>query len=66
MQVASLHKIALKRKGVTYVKLVERISAIGISEKERNVAIRLSREKFSAAFVLQCQTTIETEHLHLA
>jgi hypothetical protein len=63
---ANILKAELKRKGVTYAQLVERLANIGISEKEVNVANKLSRGKFSAAFLLQCLTAIETEHLHLA
>ncbi len=62
---ANLLKAELKRKGVTYAQLVEKLEGIGISEKEANVRNKLSRGKFSAAFLLQCLTAIETEHLHL-
>ena len=62
---ANLLKAELKRKGVTYAQLVEKLSGIGISEKEANIRNKLSRGKFSAAFLLQCLTAIETEHLHL-
>jgi hypothetical protein len=55
----------LKRKGVTYAQLVEKLDAIGISDKEVNVANKLSRGKFSSAFMLACLKAIETEHLHL-
>ena len=48
----------LKRKGVTYGQLVEKLTAMGISEKEVNVRNKLSRGKFSAAFLLQCLTAI--------
>lgn len=64
-QAANLLKSELKRKGVTYAQLVEKLNAIGISEKEANVANKLSRGKFSAAFLLACLKAIETEHLHL-
>ncbi|WP_219580396.1 DUF6471 domain-containing protein [Sulfitobacter sp. CW3] len=64
-QAANLLKPELKRKGVTYAQLVEKLDAIGINEKEVNVANKLSRGKFSAAFMLQCLRVIETEHLHL-
>ena len=62
---SNLLKAELKRKGVTYAQLVERLADIGISEKEVNVRNKLSRGKFSAAFMLQCLTAIKTEHLHL-
>ena len=65
MKAANLLKAELKRKGVTYAQLVERLDAIGISEKEVNVANKLSRGKFSAAFLLQCLKAIGSQQLHL-
>jgi hypothetical protein len=62
---ANLLKSELKRKGVTYAQLVEKLDAIGISEKEVNVANKLSRGKFSAAFMLQCLRAIESQQLRL-
>lgn len=62
---ANLLKAELKRKGVTYAQLVERLADIGISEKEVNVANKLSRGKFSAAFMLQCLSAIGSLTLHL-
>jgi hypothetical protein len=64
-QAANLLKSELKRKGVTYAQLVEKLSTIGINEKEVNVANKLSRGKFSAAFMLACLKVIQTHHLHL-
>ena len=64
-QAANLLKSELKRKGVTYAQLVEKLEAIGISEKEVNVANKLSRGKFSAAFMLACLKAIETATLHV-
>ncbi|MGC1502871.1 MAG: DUF6471 domain-containing protein [Sulfitobacter sp.] len=62
---ANLLKSELKRKGVTYGQLVEKLSAIGINEKEVNVANKLSRGKFSAAFMLQCLKAVGSSQLHL-
>jgi len=62
---SKLLKAELKRKGVTYAQLVERLEAIGISEKEINVANKLSRGKFTAAFMLQCLSAIGSTVLHL-
>lgn len=62
---SNLLKAELKRKGVTYAQLVEKLAGIGISEKEVNVANKLSRGKFSAAFMLQCLTAIETDTMRL-
>ena len=62
---SNILKAELKRKGVTYAQLAERLADIGISEKEVNVANKLSRGKFSAAFMLQCLSVIGSSHLHL-
>lgn len=62
---ANTLKSELKRKGVTYSKLVEMLAEIGISEKEANVANKLSRGKFSAAFMLQCLSAIGCSSLRL-
>ncbi|MEL6450240.1 MAG: DUF6471 domain-containing protein [Pseudomonadota bacterium] len=64
-QAANLLKSELKRKGVTYAQLVENLAAIGISEKEANVANKLSRGKFSAAFMLACLKAIGAQQLQL-
>ncbi|MER9407358.1 DUF6471 domain-containing protein [Mesorhizobium caraganae] len=62
---ANLLKAELKRKGVTYAQLVERLNAIGVDEKEVNVRNKLSRGKFTAAFLLQCLSAIGSQTLHL-
>ncbi|MGR3437983.1 DUF6471 domain-containing protein [Salipiger abyssi] len=62
---ANLLKAELKRKGVTYAQLVEKLADIGISEKEANVRNKLSRGKFSAAFLIQCLQAISTSELRL-
>lgn len=62
---ANLLKAELKRKGVTYAGLVEKLAEIGVEEKEVNVRNKLSRGKFTAAFFLQCLSAIGTQQLHL-
>ena len=65
MKAANLLKAELKRKGVTYAALVERLAAIGVDEKEVNVRNKLSRGKFTAAFLLQCLDAIEARRIDL-
>ncbi len=55
---ANMLKAQLKLKGVTYAQLAERIG-----DKEPNVRNKLSRGKFSAAFLLQCLTAIDVHEL---
>lgn len=62
---ANILKSELKRKGVTYAQLVEKLAGVGISEKEANVANKLSRGKFTAAFMLQCLSSIGVTDLRL-
>ncbi|MBN9309310.1 DUF6471 domain-containing protein [Devosia sp.] len=65
LMAANLLKAELKRKGVTYAQLVEKLAAIGVDEKEVNVRNKLSRGKFTAAFLLQCLTAIGVATLKL-
>lgn len=50
---ANILKAELKRQGVTYAQLAELIG-----DKEPNVRNKLSRGKFSAAYMLQCVAAI--------
>lgn len=63
---ANLLKAELKRKGVTYAQLVEKLAAIGVDEKEVNIRNKLSRRKFTAAFFLQCLGAIGVKTISLA
>ncbi len=62
---ANLLKAELKRKGVTYAHLVDRLAAIGVDEKEANIRNKLSRGKFTAAFLLQCLAAIGATDIRL-
>lgn len=59
-KVANLLKAELKRKGVTYAQLAELIG-----EKEVNIRNKLSRGKFSAAFLMQSLAAIDVGELRL-
>lgn len=63
---ANFLKAELKLRGVIYAQLVEKLAAIGVDEKEVNVRNKLSRGKFTAAFLLQCLTAIGSQQLHLS
>jgi lambda repressor-like predicted transcriptional regulator len=60
MKAANLLKAELKRKGVTYAQLSELIG-----DKEVNIRNKLSRGKFSAAFLLSCLSAIEVESVRI-
>lgn len=64
-KVANILKAQLKLQGVTYAQLVEKLAEIGVTEKEVNVRNKLSRGKFSAAFMVQCLEAIGVSDLRL-
>jgi len=61
----NLLKGELKRRGITYAQLAEKLSAIGVSENERNLNNKISRGGFTAAFLLQCLEVAGAHSLHL-
>lgn len=54
----NLLKAELKRKGVTYAQLAEKLALVGVTENERNLNNKISRGGFTAAFLLQCLDAI--------
>ena len=61
----NLLKAELKRKGVTYAHLAEKLGEIGVSENERNLNNKISRGGFTAAFLIQCLTVIGATNVRL-
>ena len=59
----NLLKGELKRKGVTYAGLADKLAALGIQETERNLANKISRGGFTAAFLVQCLEAIGVTEL---
>lgn len=62
----NLLKGELKRRGITYAQLAEKLAAIGVSENERNLNNKISRGGFTAAFLLQCLEAMGANSLHLS
>jgi hypothetical protein len=60
-----LLKAELKRRGVTYNQLVQKLADIGVTEAEPNVRNKLARGKFTAVFLLQCLEAIGARELRL-
>ena len=61
----NLLKAELKRRGITYAGLAEKLAGIGVPENERNLNNKISRGGFTAAFLLQCLAVIGSSTLHL-
>ena len=61
----NLLKSELKRKGVSYRELAEKLTAMGIPESERNIANKISRGGFTTTFLLQCLSAVGAVGLRL-
>jgi len=59
----NLLKAEIKRKGLTYADLAEKLTSMGIPETERNLNNKISRGGFTAAFLLQCLEAIGAREL---
>ena len=64
-RVKNLLKAELKRRGVGYRELAEKLTAMGVPETERNIANKISRGGFTAAFLLQCLKAIGANEVRL-
>jgi len=64
-RVKGLLKAELKRRGVTYAQLVDKLAAIGVRETEPNVRNKLARGKFTAVSLVQCLESIGAKELRL-
>lgn len=61
----NLLKAELKRKGMSYADLAARLAELGVQETERNLANKISRGGFTAAFLLQCLQAIDAKSVQL-
>jgi hypothetical protein len=64
-RVKGMLKAELKRRNVGYRELAEKLGALGIQETERNLANKISRGGFTAAFFVQCLVAIGCSSLRL-
>jgi len=61
----NLLKAELKRRGVGYRELAEKLTAMGTPETERNIANKISRGGFTAAFLLQCLAAVGAQSVRI-
>ena len=57
-RVKGLLKAELKKRGLGYRELAQKLSDMGIPETERNIANKISRGGFTAVFFVQCLVAI--------
>lgn len=65
-KVKGLLKGELKRRGVSYNQLVEKLAKIGVVDSEPNIRNKLARGKFTAVFLIQWLTAIGASSLRLS
>ena len=61
----SLLEAELRRRNVGYRELAERLTEMGAPDSERNLANKISRGGFTAAFFLQCMAAVGVKNLQL-
>lgn len=65
VQAKNILKGELKRRGITYAQLAERLKERGAKESERNLANKISRGSFTAAFFMMCMDAIGVRQVSL-
>jgi Domain of unknown function (DUF6471) len=55
----------MAKQNVTYSQLLEKLKSIDVQEDERNLRNKVSRGKFTAAFMLQCLTAMGVSDLRM-
>lgn len=58
-------KAELKRAGLTYKELAERLNRHGLEETETTITGKLARGTFAASFFLACLEVLEMEGIRL-
>jgi len=65
-RVSGLLRAEVARRNLSYRELVERLAAIGVKESESNIANKLNRGTFTAAFLVQCLDAMGCRTLRLS
>jgi len=60
-----LIKSELAKREIDYIKLAKLMEAIGVDEKQANIANKINRGTFSFSFALQIFEAIGVENLNL-
>lgn len=64
-RVKGILKGELKRRGVTYAQLAEKLAAVGVNDNERNIRNKVARGSFTAVFFVQCLIAIGAQRVEL-
>ena len=58
-------KAELRRAGIGYKELAERLNAHGLQETEHSITGKLARGAFAVSFFLACLTVLELQGVNL-
>jgi hypothetical protein len=58
-------KAELKRRNIGYRELAEKLTEMGTPETDRNIANKISRGGFTAAFFIECLIAIGAKEVRL-
>ena len=58
-------KAEFKRRDVSYKQLADKLAEIGVHETDRNIANKISRGSFTAAFLLLCLSVIGCKNISI-
>ena len=64
--VKGILKAELKRKGISYIELADKLHTIGVKDNDANIRTKISRGGFTAVFLIQCLEAIGCHTLHLS
>ena len=64
-RVKGILKAELKKRNIGYRELAEKLTAMGVPETDRNLANKISRGGFTAAFFIECLSAIGCTTLRL-
>ena len=64
-KMALILKSEIKRAGLTYATLTDKLNEMGANVKEPSIRNKIGRGKFSAAFMAQCLEAIGVRELRL-
>lgn len=59
-------KAELRRRGVSYADLADKLTAAGYPENDKNLNNKIARGGFSAAFLMQCLDVIGAKAIQIA
>ncbi len=65
-KVKNVLKAELKRRGIGYKELADRLGAIGVTENEPNIRNKLARGRFTAVFMVQVMAAIGAQEIRLS